>query len=224
MSVIAQETHVYSNLVKQEYLKDIAYCNEVVTANEAAAKTYAVGTILGKVISGGTATAVADTGNTGTGAFGAITVTAPAKIGTYRAVITTVAGNAGTFLVVDPDGKPVGTGTVAVAFSKGGLAFTLADATDFVIGDGFNINVVGSYKYKIAVETATDGSNAAAAVALADQSVAITTDTKVLALVNGPLTISKTGLVFDATYNNAAKKEVVYSALKAMGFQLLETV
>lgn len=224
MSVIANETQTYSNLVKQEMWPDLAYCREVVTVNEAAAKTYAVGTALGKVISGGTAAAVADSGNTGTGTFGAITVTAPAQIGAYRVVITAAASNAGTFLVIDPKGVAVGTGTVAVAFSKGGLAFTISDATDFVIGDAFTVNVVGSYKYKIAVQTATDGSAEIAAIVLTDKSVAITTDTKVLALVQGPAAISKTGLVLDATYNTDAEKAVVYAALEAKRIQLLETV
>jgi len=222
MTVIATDTYRLSNLVKHEYKPEIGYCREVVTAYEAAAKTYAVGTALGKVISGGTAAAVADAGNTGTGTFGTITVTAPAQIGTYRVVITTVAGNAGTFLVTDPNGQHVGTGTVAVAFSKGGLAFTLADATDFVIGDGFNVNVVGTYQYKIAVETATDGSKVVDALVLEDKAIAATTATKLVVMTKGPASISKTALVLDATYNTAAELALVYAALEAKGIQVLE--
>lgn len=89
--------------------------------------------------------ATANAGNTGNGAFGAITVSSGAKEGTYKVNITAAAANAGTFVVEDPDGNIVGYGTVAVAFSKGGIAFTLADgATDFVVGDGFTFPVTPS--------------------------------------------------------------------------------
>jgi uncharacterized protein (UPF0548 family) len=131
MSVIAQETHTYSNLVKQELWGDLAYCREVAVANEAAAKTYAVGTVLGKVTADG--------------------------------------------------------------------------------------------KYKIAVQTAVDGSADAAAIVLVDKVVPITTDTKVLTLVRGPAAISKTALVLDASYNLDAEKAVVYAALEAKGILILET-
>ena len=49
------------------------------------------------------------------------------------------------FEVEDPDGILVGVGTVAVAFSAGGVAFTIADgATDFVAGSGFYVDVTFS--------------------------------------------------------------------------------
>lgn len=90
----------------------------------------------------GTAVAAAVAGNTGTGTMGAVTVSAGAKAGVYRLTIIEPAADAGTFLVEDPDGIPIGSGTVAVAFSAGGLAFTLADGgTDFIAGDAFTITV-----------------------------------------------------------------------------------
>lgn len=80
--------------------------------------------------------------NTGNGTFGAITVSAGAKQGNYTLTIIEPATNAGTFVVVDPDGVQIGDGAVAAAFSAGGLAFTLADGvTDFVAGDSFMIAV-----------------------------------------------------------------------------------
>lgn len=221
MTVIATDTYRLSNLVKHEYKKELNWCRDAVIVNDAAS-TYAVGTVLGKVITSGTATAAANAGNTGTGTFGTITVTAPAKVGVYSVVITTVAANAGTFLVVDPNGVAVGTGTVAVAFSKGGLAFTISDATDFVIGDGFSITVLGTYKYKISVQTATDGSQFAAALVLEDKVIPATTDTKMAVMVRGPASVSKTALVLDATHNTDAEKAVIYASLAAMGIQVLE--
>jgi hypothetical protein len=88
------------------------------------------------------AAATAYAGNTGNGAMGAITVSAGAKVGTYKLTITEPASNVGNFIVEDPDGITIGQGDVAAAFSAGGLAFTLADgSTDFSAGDGFNIVV-----------------------------------------------------------------------------------
>lgn len=81
--------------------------------------------------------------NTGNGVMGAITVSAQTLRGRYILKVTVAAANAGTFVVWDPNGKVVGTGTVAVAFTQGGLSFTLADgAADFVAGDGFTIDVL----------------------------------------------------------------------------------
>jgi uncharacterized protein (UPF0548 family) len=53
MSVISTSTQRLSNLLKAELWDSLGYCREVVTVNEATAKTYAVGTVLGKVTAGG---------------------------------------------------------------------------------------------------------------------------------------------------------------------------
>jgi hypothetical protein len=53
MSVIAVDSLRISNLVKMEFKPELGYCREVVTVNEATAKTYAVGTVLGKVTANG---------------------------------------------------------------------------------------------------------------------------------------------------------------------------
>ncbi len=119
----ATEAQRYSNVVKQELWPELGWCRLVVTVNEAAAKTYVHGTVLGKVTADG--------------------------------------------------------------------------------------------KYKIAVQTAVDGSETADAVVLGDYSIAATTDTKVLVLIKGPAIVSKAGLVLDATYNLDAEKAAVYAALEA---------
>lgn len=132
MAVIATDVTRLSNLVKMELAAELAYCREVSVANEATAKSYAIGTVLGKV--------------TATG------------------------------------------------------------------------------KYKIAVQTAVDGSQTAAAIVIAAKDVAATTDTKVLTLVRGPSTISKAGLVLDASFDLQAEKDAVYAALEAKGIQVLDAV
>ncbi len=53
MPLIATDTFRLSNLVKQEFWPEHSFCRDVVTVNEAAAKTYAVGTVLGKVTATG---------------------------------------------------------------------------------------------------------------------------------------------------------------------------
>lgn len=131
MTVIATDTARLSNLVKHELWPETGYCRKEVIVNEAAAKTYAVGTVLGKVTADG--------------------------------------------------------------------------------------------KYKIAVQTAVDGSQTAAAIVMADQAIPATTDTKVVVLIKGPLEVSRDALVLDATYDQAAEKQAVYDALEAKGINVLVT-
>lgn len=132
---------------------------------DTSAGALAAGTVVGKITKAG-ATAAAFAGNTGNGAMGAITVGAGAKVGAYKLVFIEPGTDAGKFSVEDPDGVTVGTGTVAVAFSNGGLGFTLADGeTDFVAGDGFTITVAaGSGKYVAYDNTATNGTEVAAGI------------------------------------------------------------
>lgn len=53
MPVIATDTLRFSNLVKFELEPALAYCRAVVTANETGARTYAVGTVLGRITANG---------------------------------------------------------------------------------------------------------------------------------------------------------------------------
>jgi Bacteriophage lambda head decoration protein D len=99
-------------------------------------------------------------------------------------------------------------GFCRLAVTYNGTAATLVPGT--VLG-----KVTADGKYKIAVQTATDGSEVAAAIVMQEQTVAATTDTKVLCLVKGPAIVSKDGLVLDASYNLDAEKAAVYAALEA---------
>lgn len=102
----------------------------------------AAGTLIAKITSANAAVPAVKAGNVGNGVLGSVTVGSPAITGTYALAITAAAGNGGTFSLVDPTGREVGTGTVGVAFVGGGLAFTLADgAVDFAVNDGFTIAV-----------------------------------------------------------------------------------
>jgi predicted aspartyl protease len=131
MATVKVDTPRVSHLVKHEHWPETGFCRLAVTVNEASAKTYQVGTVLGKVTADG--------------------------------------------------------------------------------------------KYKIAVQTAVDGSQTAAAIVLDDYSIAATTDTKVLVLVKGPAEVSKGALVLDATYDLDAEKAVVYASLEALNINVLTT-
>lgn len=100
---------------------------------------------LTNVIGSRTASAEAADGNTGTGTMGAITVSGSIPNGDYTLTITAASSGAGSFVITDKDGAVIGpVGTVAAAYSFGGLAFTLADGTpDFAVGDKFTITVTG---------------------------------------------------------------------------------
>lgn len=128
----ATEAKRLSNVVKQELWAETGYTRAVVTVNEAAAKSYVPGTVLGKVTVGG--------------------------------------------------------------------------------------------KYKIAVQTAGDGSEVADAIVIGEQTIAASTDTKVLVLIKGPAIVSKGGLVLDASYDTAGELAAVYAALEAKGIAVNDAV
>ena len=80
--------------------------------------------------------------------------------------------------------------------------------------------VTSGGKYKVAVETASDGSKVADAIVIQETAVAGSTDTNVLVLIKGPAVVKKSGLTLDASYDNDAKKNAVYAALEAKGIQV----
>lgn len=132
MAILATENFRFSHVIKKELWPEYAYNRLVVIANEATAKSYVPGTVLGKVTASG--------------------------------------------------------------------------------------------KYKIAVQTAVDGSQTADAIVLEEKAIAGSTDTQVLVLVKGPAIVSKAGLVLDATYDLDAEKNAVYAALEAKGIQVNDAV
>ena len=231
MTVIATSTNVFSTVVKNEYAPEKAFCRDVLTVYDAAA-TFKVGAVLGKFIASPTGTAAATVG-TGNGVMGTITMTSKAslQLGVYTLRITKAVTDAGDFELIDPQGDVVGLGHVATAFAKNGFAFTLADgSTDFVEGDTIAITVAGTEKYKLVEATATDGSQIASAVYVADingnsgdVAITATTDTTVLALTRGPAIVAKEALTYGTSVSSTALKNVLYGQLKAVGI-IAETV
>jgi hypothetical protein len=123
------------------------------------------GAVLGRISVGSATSAAKAGGNTGNGTL-TMDVATPvrngAKVGVYQVRFTVAAANNGTFIVRDPDGNQIGT--VVMAGGTGAfdddIRFAIADgASDFIVGDGFDITVAaGSGKYVLSVAAATDGS------------------------------------------------------------------
>lgn len=84
--------------------------------------------------------------------------------------------------------------------------------------------VTASGKFKVAKETAVDGSKVGFAVVVEAITIPATTDTKVLVMYRGPAELSKGALVVDATYNDATKLGVLYADLEARGLQIADAV
>lgn len=197
-----------------KYEADQRYSRENVTV--VSGQNLAAGSVVGKVTVGTTATAAATAGNTGTGAMGEVTVSAGAMAGDYRLAITTVASNAGTFVVTNPHGALVGSGTVAVAFAKGGLAFTLADATDFILGDSFTITVAnGSGKIAEYDPAATNGTQTAIGV-LIEGVDASSADAPGVIIARHAIVVDKSGLVWKSAMTSG-DKDAGMVELKAVG-------
>ena len=84
--------------------------------------------------------------------------------------------------------------------------------------------VTATGKYKVAVQTASDGSNVPDAIVIRETIVPGSTDTNVVVLLNGPAAVSKSALILDATYNTDAELAAVYTALWAKQIKALTTV
>jgi hypothetical protein len=101
--------------------------------------------------------------NTGNGLCSAVAVNGYAPtLGVY----TVEFEDATHFIVSGPSGQEIGHGTTGIAFSGGGLSFTIsAGATAFNPGDSFTITVApGAGKWVPCTATATDGSQNAAGI------------------------------------------------------------
>lgn len=227
MTAIASESVRFSDVIAHEYGSNVAFCREVITAYEASEVDYVVGTVLGKYLVSGSASAVAGGSNTGNGTMGSITVSAWAVPGVYTLRITAASSGAGAFELLNEAGVKVGSGNVASAFVGAGLAFTLADGTpDFAAGDVFYITVTGTEKWKRVESTALDGTQIARAIyiggitpstAYNTSTIAATTNTSVLAIVRGPVLYKKEGLVFGASVNTDGEKNAAYAQLASAG-------
>jgi hypothetical protein len=178
----------------------------------------AAGQVLGKTLVTATAAASAKAGNTG--GSGAITmdvatpVLATAKVGRYSIICIEPAANAGVFEVTDPDGIVLGTVNAAGAAFANQIKFTIADATDFVSGDAFFVDVsAATYKYRSADPTNTDGSAVGCAVLFAP--VDATSADAAGVGVTRQAEVNGNCLTYDAAVDDATKKALKVAELAA---------
>ena len=90
--------------------------------------------------------------------------------------------------------------------------------------------VTATGKYMESVQTAVDGSEVPVAVVVGKDennlSVAVpaTTDTKVLAIVRGEVTVRKTGLKPHSSFNDATKLAAAYASLASKGILVNDSI
>jgi hypothetical protein len=159
------------------------------------------GTVLGKIRTGAATSAAKSGGNTGNGALtvdATTPVLAGAQAGVYSVRLITAATNGGTFRVTDPNGFVLGDVAVAATFADQ-IKFAVADgATDFIVGDGFDITVAaGSAKWTQMSLTAIDGSQIAAGILFDLTAVPATGDLQGVAITR-TATVADVGLTWPA--------------------------
>jgi len=181
------------------------------------------GAVLGKTLASATAAASAKAGNTsGAGTLtmdGTTPVLATAKPGRYTVICIEPGTNAGTFEVTDPDGIVIGTAVAGGSAFATQIKFTITDATDFVAGDGFFVDVsAATYKYRSADPTNTDGSDVACAV-LAYPVDATSADAAGVAITYHA-EVKGDDLVYDAGVDNATKKALKIAQLAAQNIRV----
>lgn len=153
-----------------------------------------VGTVLGRILVGAAAAAAKAGGNTGNGTFtldATTPVLAGARPGVYTVRCITAAANGGTFRIEDPDGQVMGDVAVGGTFSDD-LKFVIADgATDFIVGDGWDVTVAeGSGKVVPLNLTGRDGSQIADSIAI---------EAKATSAADQPLEIEARGAVVNTS-------------------------
>ena len=182
------------------------------------------GTVLGKITLGAASSAAKSGGNTGNGTLtmdATTPILARAKVGVYQVRFIAAATNNGTFTVTDPDG--VNLGQVIMSGGAGTFAnrikFAIADgATDFIVGDGFDVTIAaGSGKYKMSLAAAVDGS-AVPSVILAEATDASLADKVTVAYFAA--TVDENALVYGTGHTAATCRD----PLREVGIDLQASI
>jgi len=197
-------------------------CREALTVLSGEGKL-AAGTVIGKTEASGTATVSAKSGNTGSSGTltmdGSTPLLGGVKQGRYSVICIEPASNAGVFEVTDPDGIMIGTIVAGAAAAVVGnhLKFGISDATDFVSGDGFFVDVTAlTFKWRSADPTNTDGSSVAGGI-LYDAVDATSADVTGVGFVRGPAEVNGNCLTYDANVDDATKKAIKVAELGKRG-------
>ncbi len=162
-------------------------------------------------------------GGTGTGVMTALSLGPDAQTGNYKVINRAVVAEGGDFEVIAPDGTSIGrflmgtTSTGTAAFTSRHINFTLSDATDYILGNYFNVAVFNQLiggKVVAWDPTTFDGRHRVAGLlyAAVDASLA---DTKGVLICRDAVVI-KPSLQWGAAITSA-QKDVAYEELAAMG-------
>jgi hypothetical protein len=171
------------------------------------------------VTAGGTPAVI---GGTGTGTMSAISLGRDAQNGGYQVRLRAAVSHGGDFDVIAPDGTSIGrflmgtTTGASAAFTSSHINFTLTDATDFILGNYFNVIVAaGSGKVVAYTPTTFDGRHEAYGVLYraVDASLA---DAAGVALARGPAIVESSALGWGASVTTAQRASAL-SALAAKG-------
>jgi len=162
-------------------------------------------------------------GGTGNGAMSAITLGKNAQLGGYRVTLKAAVSHGGDFDVIAPDGSQVGgrflmgTGDgTAASFASDHINFTLTDATDFILGNYFNVIVAGyaAPQAKLWDPAAVDGTQEAWGLLVDACNAASAAQDAVVIVRQAEVSAAK--LAWKATVT-AAQKPEAYRQLAAAG-------
>ena len=202
MSLLTESVRVSDVLLFEEG-EEMNYVRDQITLISGGAACV-VGQVLGQITVGAATSAAKSGGNTGNGTC-VVDATNPTLINAVAGVYTvrcTVAGtNSATFLVVDPNGLSLGTcslsGSGGTASFADRIKFVITDgATDFIVGDGFDVTVpAGSLKWTQVAPAANDGSAVAAGVCILAGNPA-SADVVSVAVVRGPAILKTSNLAW----------------------------
>jgi hypothetical protein len=174
------------------------------------------GTVLGKLLNATAAPTYAATGgNTGNFTCGTVVPAVGVKPGVYKVefIAPTV------FNVIDPSGALVAEGKTGVAFSAGGLGFTItAGATPAVAGDSATITVAANAangQYAPYDPTANDGTETAVSILI--YAVDATSAASPGVGMSRDAEVNTSELVWGANVTTGGHKTTAYASLATQG-------
>lgn len=209
-------------------LNNAKYVDDIFAA--AGAGTTLKGTILARKRVLDAVVVAAKAGNTGTGTLTVASVAAGQFIpivGAYALTCVTAVANGGIFKLVDPNGAIVasdikmtaGAGAATIV-EAAGLIFTLTDADDFIVGDGFTITVAVSNKLVVFASAGAGGAQIPCAVLGYPVVAAGAGDIPIRALVGGD--VRKDKLIIAADGTSANVNAIVRDQLRQYGINVID--
>lgn len=191
----------------------------------AGADDFAPGTLLARLASLSVSAGTVQ-GGTGTGTISSVSIVegpVVPLVGVYKLTCIEAVAQGGVFQLTDPNGAVVAaylpmntTSTGSKAFEAAGLAFTLTDAADFIVGNFFDITVVtGASKMVPFNPAGVGGAQIPKAVLTYRVTAAGAGDVKIRALVKGKVIFDR--LIIDVDGTNANITAAVKDQLRAYG-------